>query len=92
MILGAAASNVFADDTLPQAVVSSTNDAALSRSVKTLLVDHPDLGWEYTVSARHGVVYLYGLFATNLEKADAMEFAMEVKGVKDVVDLAGVSN
>jgi osmotically-inducible protein OsmY len=37
------------------------------------------------------VVYLDGVFATGLMKSTAEELAMDVTGVKQVIDLAGIS-
>jgi osmotically-inducible protein OsmY len=40
---------------------------------------------------RHGVVYIDGIFATGLMKTTAEALAMDVTGVKQVIDLAGIS-
>jgi osmotically-inducible protein OsmY len=37
------------------------------------------------------VVYLDGIFATGLLKRTAEELAMDVTGVKQVIDVAGIS-
>jgi osmotically-inducible protein OsmY len=91
MIIGAiAAGNVLADATASAAVASSVGDKDTVGRVRTALAGHPDLGVQYRVSTRNGVVYLDGIFTTGLMKRTAEAVAMNVTGVKQVVDLAGI--
>ena len=91
IIGGIAAGNVLADATASSAVASSLSDKEITSRVRMVLANHPDLGVQYSVSTRHGVVYLDGIFATGLMKSTAQELAMNVTGVKHVIDLAGIS-
>jgi osmotically-inducible protein OsmY len=91
IIGGIAAGNVLADVTASPAVASSVSDKETTGRVRMVLADHPELGFQYSVSTRHGVVYLDGIFATGLMKSSAEELAMDVTGVKQVIDLAGIS-
>jgi osmotically-inducible protein OsmY len=92
MIIGAiAAGNVLADVTALPAVASSVSDKETTSRVRMVLANHPDLGVQYSVSSRHGVVYLDGTFATGLMKINAEALAMDVTGVKQVIDLAGIA-
>jgi osmotically-inducible protein OsmY len=92
MIVGAiAAGNVLADVTASPAVASSVSDKETTSRVRMVLANHPDLRVQYSVSTRHRVVYLDGIFATGLMKSTAEALAMDVTGVKQVIDLAGIS-
>ena len=92
MIIGwIAAGNVLADDTASAAVASTVSDKEITSRVRMVLAKHPELGVEYSVSTRHGVVYIDGIFATGLMKKTAEALAMDVTGVKRVVDVAGIS-
>ena len=90
IIGGIAAGNVLAEVAASPAVASSVSDQETTSRVRMALANHPDLGVEYSVSTRHGVVYLDGIFATGLMKRTAEALAMDVTGVKQVVDLAGI--
>ena len=90
IIGGIAAGNVLADASTSPAAASSVSDKITSR-VRMVLAKHPELGVQYSVSTRHGVVYLDGIFATGLLKRTAEELAMDVTGVKQVIDVAGIS-
>jgi osmotically-inducible protein OsmY len=91
IIGGIAAGNVLADVTASPPVASSVSDEEITSRVRMVLANHPDLGVQYSVSTRHGVVYLDGIFATGLLKRTAEELAMDVTGVKQVIDVAGIS-
>jgi osmotically-inducible protein OsmY len=92
MIIGwIAAGNVFADDTASPAVASAVSDKEITGRVQMVLAKHPELGVEYSVSTRDGVVYIDGVFATGLMKTTAEALAMDVMGVKQVIDVAGIS-
>jgi osmotically-inducible protein OsmY len=91
IIGGIAAGNVLADATASPAVASSASDKETTSRVRMVFADHPDLGVQYNVSTRHGVVYLDGIFSTGLMKRTAETLAMDVTGVKQVIDLAGIS-
>ena len=91
IIGGIAAGNVLADVTASPAVASSVSDKEITNRVQMVLAKHPDLGVQYSVSTRHGVVYIDGIFATGLMKRTAEALAMDVTGVKQVIDLAGIS-
>jgi osmotically-inducible protein OsmY len=91
IIGGIVAGNVLADVTASPAVESSVSDKETTSRVRKVLAAHPDLGVQYSVSTRHGVVYLDGIFATDLMKRTAEALAMGVTGVKQVIDLAGIS-
>jgi len=91
IIGGIAAGNVLADDTASPAVASSVSDAEITSRVRMVLAKHPELGVQYSVSTRHGVVYLDGIFATGLMSSTAEALAMDVTGVKQVIDLAGIA-
>jgi osmotically-inducible protein OsmY len=88
---GIAAGNVLADVTASPAVASSVSDQKTTSRVRMVFANHPDMGVQYSVSTRHGVVYLDGIFATGLMKRTAEALAMDVAGVKQVIDLAGIS-
>jgi osmotically-inducible protein OsmY len=91
IIGGIAAGSALADATAAPAVASSVSDKETSSRVRTVLANHPDLGAQYSVSTRHGVVYLDGIFTTGLMKRTAVALAMDVPGVNQVIDLAGIS-
>ena len=91
IIGGIAAGNVLADVAASPAVASSVSDKETARRVRMVLANHSDLGVQYSVSTRHGVVYLDGIFSTGLMKRTAEALAMDVTGVKQVIDLAGIS-
>jgi osmotically-inducible protein OsmY len=91
IIGGIAAGNVLADVATSPAVASSVSDKEITTRVRMVLAKHPDLGVQYTVSTRHGVVYIDGIFATGLMKTTAEALAMDVAGVKQVIDLASIS-
>jgi osmotically-inducible protein OsmY len=91
IIGGIAAGNVLADASTSPAVASSVSDKEITSRVRMVLANHPELGVQYSVSTRHGVVYLDGIFATGLLKRTAEELAMDVTGVKQVIDVAGIS-
>jgi osmotically-inducible protein OsmY len=91
IIGGIAAGNVLADVTATPAVASSVSDKETSSRVRTVLANHPDLGVQYSVSTRHGVVYLDGTFTTGLMKRTAVALATDIPGVNKVIDLAGIS-
>jgi|ERR1700722_14766641 osmotically-inducible protein OsmY len=89
---GATSSYVsFAATETSPAIASSVSDKEITSRVRMVLANHPGVGVEYTVSTRGGVVYLDGVFATGLMKSTAEELAMDVTGVKQVIDLAGIS-
>jgi osmotically-inducible protein OsmY len=90
IIGGIAAGNVLADVTASPAVASSVGEKETASRVRMVFADHPDLGVQYSVSTRRGVVYLDGMFATGLMKRTAEALAMDVMGVKQVIDLAGI--
>jgi osmotically-inducible protein OsmY len=81
----------FAATETSPAVASSVSDKEITSRVRMVLANHPGVGVQYSVSTRHGVVYLDGVFATGLTKSTAEELAMDVTGVKQVIDLAGIS-
>src|SRR6266436_6431810 len=81
----------FAATESSPAVASSVSDKETTSRVRMVLANHPGLGVQYSVSTRRGVVYLDGIFATGLMKSTAQELAMDVTGVKQVIDLAGIS-
>jgi osmotically-inducible protein OsmY len=91
IIGGIAAGSVLADVATSPAVASSVSDKEITTRVRMVLAKHPDLGVQYTVSTRHGVVYIDGIFATGLMKTTAEALAMDVAGVKQVIDLASIS-
>ena len=91
IIGGIAAGNVLADATASPAVASSVSDKETTSLVRMAFADHPDLGVQYSVSTRHGVVYIDGIFATGLMKTTAEALAMDVAGVRQVIDLASIS-
>jgi osmotically-inducible protein OsmY len=91
IIGGIAAGNVLADATASPAVASSVSDKEITSRVRMVLAKHPDLGVQYSVSTRHGVVYIDGIFATGLMKTTAEALAMDVAGVRQVIDLASIS-
>ena len=91
IIGGIAAGNVLADATASSAVASSLSDKEITSRVRMVLAKHPDLGVQYSVSTRHGVVYIDGIFATGLMKTTAEALAMDVAGVRQVIDLASIS-
>jgi osmotically-inducible protein OsmY len=91
IIGGIAVGNVLADVTASPAIALSVSDQETTSRVRMALAKHPDLGVQYIVSTRHGVVYLDGIFATGLMKRTAEALAMDVSGVKRVIDLAGIS-
>jgi osmotically-inducible protein OsmY len=90
IIGGLAAGSVLADATASPAVASSVSDKDTISRVRTALAGHPNLGVQYSVSTRRGVVYLDGMFSTGLMKRTADALAMDVTGVKQVIDLAGI--
>ena len=81
----------FAATETSPSVASSVSDKETTSRVRMVLANHPDLGVQYSVSARHGVVYLDGIFATGLMQRSAEALAMDVTGVKQVIDLSGIS-
>ena len=81
----------FAATETSPAVASSVSDKEITGHVRMVLANHPGVGVQYSVSTRHGVVYLDGVFATGLMKSTAEELAMDVTGVKQVIDFAGIS-
>jgi osmotically-inducible protein OsmY len=91
IIGGIAAGNVLADVAASPAVAASVSDKEITTRVRMVLAKHPDLGVQYSVSTRHGVVYIDGIFATGLMKTTAEALAMDVAGVKQVIDLASIS-
>jgi osmotically-inducible protein OsmY len=91
IIGGTAAGNVLADVTASPPVASSVSDEEITSRVRMVLANHPDLGVQYSVSTRHGVVYIDGIFATGLMKTTAEALAADVTGVKQVIDLASIS-
>ena len=86
-----AAGSVLADVSGSQEVTTSVSDKEITSRVRKVFAKHPDLGVQYSVSTRHGVVYLKGIFSSGLMKSTAEALAMDVTGVKQVVDLAGIS-
>jgi osmotically-inducible protein OsmY len=95
IIGGLVAGSVLADATASPAVASSAVASSVSDKdtisrVRTALAGHPNLGVQYSVSTRRGVVYLDGMFSTGLMKRTADALAMDVTGVKQVIDLAGI--
>ena len=81
----------FASTETSPSVASSVSDKETTSRVRMVLANHPDLGVQYSVSTRHGVVYLDGIFATGLMQRSAEALAMDVTGVKQVIDLSGIS-
>jgi hypothetical protein len=88
---GIAAGNVLADVTASPAVASSVSDKETTSRVGMVLAKHPDFGVQYSVSTRHNVVHLDGILATGLMKRTAEALAMDITGVKQVIDLAGIA-
>jgi len=78
IIGGIAAGNVLADASTSPAVASSVSDKEITSRVRMVLANHPELGVQY-------------IFATGLSKRTAEELAMDVTGVKQVIDVAGIS-
>jgi osmotically-inducible protein OsmY len=91
IISGVTAGSVLADVSVSPVVATSVSDEEITSRVQMVLAKHPDLGVQYSVSTRHGVVYLEGIFATGEMKTTAEALATEVSGVNKVVDLAGIS-
>ncbi len=65
-----------------------TADERLTRAVRTQLAQYPELlpPNQVYVETRHGVVYLTGQVATDLQRANAESAARQTAGVHKVVD------
>jgi osmotically-inducible protein OsmY len=68
-----------------------SSDAQIATDVMGRLREHPDVWPQMTISVTDGVVYLRGIVPTELAKANAESYLRDVKGVKRIVDNAGVS-
>jgi hypothetical protein len=66
-------------------------DKEISRHVELLIAQHPDLGTQLTVRTKNGVVYLGGTAFTVFSQSNAESVALQVPGVKGIVDLSGIS-
>lgn len=75
--------NSFASD-------AAANDEAITKQVNAVFSQHADLGTQWHVQTIKGIVYIHGIVANSLAKANADSLAKTVSGVKDVVDDAGV--
>lgn len=69
-------------------------DSATSAEVRQLLHQQPALGVGGSIDVRTygGVVYLYGLVDTEMERSLAQSMAREAHGAVRVVNLLGVQN
>ncbi|HEX3396354.1 MAG TPA: BON domain-containing protein [Steroidobacteraceae bacterium] len=69
-------------------------DAQITADVRALFDRHPELGpsGPLTVQTLDGVVYLYGVVATDLVREEAESIALKAPGVKKVVNSLGVTN
>jgi osmotically-inducible protein OsmY len=69
-------------------------DAQITAAVRASFVRHPDLGPPALMSVQtlDGVVYLYGVVNTDLVREQAESIALQVHGVKKVVNSLGVTN
>ncbi len=65
-----------------------TADERLTRAVRTQLAQYPELlpPNQVYVETRHGVVYLTGQVATDLQRANAESAARQTAGVHRVID------
>ena len=69
-------------------------DAQITADVRALFDRHPELGPSGLLSVQtlDGVVYLYGLVATDLVREEAESIALQAPHVKKVVNSLGVTN
>jgi osmotically-inducible protein OsmY len=69
-------------------------DAAITAQVQRLFQEHPSIEAPNLIDVQtiHGVVYLYGVVDTDMEKSLAESVAHEVPGVTRVVDAIGINN
>jgi osmotically-inducible protein OsmY len=70
--------------------VNPDNDQEITRRVKLLIDEHPDLGTLLTVRTYNGIVYLGGTVATPFSLVNANSLVGHVSGVQKVVDIAGI--
>ena len=69
-------------------------DAQITADVRAQFDRHPELGPSalLNVQTLDGVVYLYGLVATDLVREEAESIALQAPHVKKVVNSLGVTN
>jgi len=68
-------------------------DEKLAETVKDRIDQHPALLADHLrVQADHGVVYLYGLVATQLELFEVEDLAKAAPGVARVVNMCSIEN
>ena len=70
---------------------AAADDAAITKQVNAVFAQHADLGTQLHVQTLKGIVYIHGIVANELSKANADSLAKTVSGVKDVIDDAGVA-
>jgi osmotically-inducible protein OsmY len=72
---------------------SCSPDDRLVEAVTANIHRHPALLADHLrVQADHGVVYLYGLVASNLELVDVEDIAKATTGVTKVVNMCAIDN
>jgi osmotically-inducible protein OsmY len=72
---------------------ANSTDTGITEQVRTAIYKHAEFaGDEISVQTRDGVVYLYGLVDTNVERDTAESIARAIPGVKRIVDSIKLRN
>jgi osmotically-inducible protein OsmY len=74
------------------AVADQASDKEITKQVRTVFKQHPDVCTGVGARTKDGIVYLTGSTSTGFEKRNVEELTKGVPGVKQVVDELYVEN
>jgi osmotically-inducible protein OsmY len=74
------------------AMADQASDKEITKQVRTVFKQHPDVCIGVGARTKDGIVYLTGSTSTSLEKRNVEELTKGVPGVKQIVDELYVEN